>query len=93
MSNQTRLNNIAELTRDEKREIWCRRQGETLLSLAQVAGVHKSTLSVHLRSVTMPVAQHARLVEYGVPVDLLPDPLDRRSGPKPRRSVDSTQAV
>ena len=84
MDNRTRLNNLAELTRDEKREIWCKRKGETLRNLAQVAGVTKSTLSVHLRRETMPVAQHARLTEYGVPAELLPAPLDRKTGPKPR---------
>ena len=79
---ETNCFNVADLTRDEKREIWMRRAGETLANLAAVAGCVPSVLSRHLRSDTMPVPMHARLVEYGVPAGLLPDPFEKKRGPK-----------
>lgn len=81
---QTSFINLPDLTREEKREIWLRRTGYTLKILAQVAGVSLTTLSLHMRNKTMPVRQHETLVAFGVPPEILPEPLDKKSGPKPR---------
>lgn len=81
--NQTSFIDLPELTRDEKREIWLRRTGNTLKLLAGVAGVSVSTLSLNIRNNTMPVRQHETLVAYGVPPQILPDPMDQKPGPKP----------
>jgi lambda repressor-like predicted transcriptional regulator len=73
------------LSKEEKREIWLRRKGITQAMLAKVAGVSPSSLSYLLQQPTMPSARHAALVAFGVPEELLPEPLDRKSGPKPKR--------
>ena len=78
--------NLTDLTRDEKREIWMKRQGETLESLGAVAGCGFSSLSRHLRNETMPTIYHQRLIAHGMPVDALPEPMDRKRGQKPRRA-------
>lgn len=75
--------NLYTLTPDEKRKIWLKRNGYTMTNLAKVAGVTVSALSRTLRNPTMPVAQHQALVDFGVPPELLPQPLDRRPGPRP----------
>lgn len=75
---------LPDLTRDEKREIWLKRTGNTLRSLAEVAGISLSTMSNHMRNATMPSRQYEALVAYGVPEEVLPDPLDRKPGPKPK---------
>jgi hypothetical protein len=82
--------NLSDLTRDEKREIWMKRQGETLEGLAVVCGCGISALSRHFRNETMPTAHHQKLVEYGMPADTLPEPLDRPRGPKPRNAMPMT---
>jgi hypothetical protein len=87
MNNKTCFENVTQLTRDEKREIWLKRNSQTLQGLAVAAGVSKGRLSIVLRGETMPPAIHARLVEYGVPEELLPPPLDIPPGPKPRMSA------
>jgi hypothetical protein len=78
---------VADLTRDEKREIWMRRNWETLDALAAAAGCCTSVMSRHLRSDTMPTKYHRRLVEYGMPVELLPTPADKRRGPLPWSTI------
>lgn len=80
----TVCSNLSELSPDEKREIWIKRNGLTVKTLAEVAGVTASTFSRTLRKPTMPVEQHRSLVNFGVPPDLLPTPFDQKPGPKPR---------
>ena len=76
------FSNLEHLTTDEKRQAWLKRHKCTLTILAEVAGVSVSVLSRSLRSATMPTNQHAALCAFGVPVDLLPEPLDKKRGPK-----------
>jgi hypothetical protein len=84
MVTATRCIDLTEITRNEKREIWIKRQGETLGHLALITGVSTATLSRHLRNETMPVKLHECLVSYGVPAELLPMPLDQKPGSKSR---------
>lgn len=77
--------NLADLSRDEKREIWMKRNGFTVTSLASFVGVVPATLSRTLRNATMPVAQHEKLVRLGMPAEILPAPLDKKTGPAPRQ--------
>ncbi|WP_455784337.1 helix-turn-helix domain-containing protein [Bilophila wadsworthia] len=79
----TVCSNLSELTTDEKREIWMKRNRCTVSRLAEVAGVTVSSLSRALRNSTMPVAQHQALVDFGVPAELLPRPFNRKPGPRP----------
>lgn len=75
---------LPQLTKDEKREIFTKRQGWTLPLLANVAEISASVLSRHLRNKTMPTISHAKLVAFGMPAELLPEPKDNKSGPKCR---------
>lgn len=72
--------NLADLSRDEKREIWMKRHGFTLTGLAGFVGVTTSTFSRTLRNATMPVAQHEKLVRLGMPPEILPKPFDKKPG-------------
>lgn len=79
----TQKTNIDELTIHERRQIWLKRNQCTLSMLAKAAGVSVSVLSRTLRSPTMPTARHGALVAFGVPSELLPEPVDKKPGPKP----------
>jgi transcriptional regulator with XRE-family HTH domain len=81
---QTSFSNLAELSKEEKRDIWMHRNRVTQSILAKVAGVSKCTISYFLRQPTMPSIRHAALIAFGVPCELLPEPLDRKTGPKTR---------
>ena len=81
------FSNLSDLTMDEKREIWLKRNGCTVKRLAEVAGVTVSVLSRTLRNPTMPVAQHQALVQFGVPSEFLPHPLDKKRGPRPSATL------
>ena len=81
------FSNLSDLTMDEKREIWLKRNGCTVKRLAEVAGVTVSVLSRTLRNPTMPVAQHQALVQLGIPSEFLPQPLDKKPGPRPSATL------
>lgn len=85
------FSNLSDLTMDEKREIWLKRNGCTVKRLAEVAGVTVSVLSRTLRNPTMPVAQHQALVQFGVPSEFLPQPLDKKRGPRPSATLPAYQ--
>lgn len=72
--------NLADLSRDEKREIWMKRHGFSITALARLVGVVPSTFSRTLRNATMPVAQHEKLVRLGMPPEILPEPFDKKPG-------------
>ena len=74
---------VANLTRDEKREIWMKRTGNTVARLASVIGVVPNVMSRYLRSDDMPATHHEALVAYGVPPEVLPDPVSRTPGRNP----------
>lgn len=78
--------NLAELSQEEKRELFIRRAGWTLSYLAKNVGVSTATLSRHLRNTRMPSEQHRALVDLGMPPELLPEPRDIKPGPKPKLS-------
>lgn len=79
--------NVPDLTVDEKRDIWIKRSEFTLNSLAEAAGVSASVLSRSMRNETMPTKQHAALLALGMPVNLLPRPEDKKTGPKPKPRI------
>ena len=87
----TVFSDLSDLTADEKREIWLKRNGCTVKRLAEVAGVTVSVLSRTLRNPTMPVAQHQALVQFGVPSEFLPQPLDKKPGPRPSATLPAYQ--
>lgn len=73
---------LAELSRDEKREIWMKRTGHSVAFLASLLKIYPSVLSRYLLSPEMPAVHHKVLVEYGVPPQLLPEPVYRPPGRK-----------
>lgn len=81
---ETSFLNIADLTRDEKREIWLKRSGHTQAQLADVVGVVPNVLSRYLRAASMQVDHQKALVAFGVPEELLPPPEAKRPGRPPR---------
>lgn len=94
MSNNTEIPfmNIDDLTRDEKREIWMKRTGHTVRTLAAVIGVVPSVMSRYLRSPDIPAQHHAALVAYGVPAEVLPEPVRRTPGRNPITPVMASGA-
>lgn len=87
MNTELSFNSLADLTRDEKREIWMRRTGHTVTLLAAVVGVVPNVLSRYLRSEDMPAAHHAALVAYGVPPEVLPKPVQKPRGRTPASPI------
>lgn len=81
--------NLPQLSKNEKREIWMKRQQITMDTLAEVAGVKTPAISRNLRNDTMPVEQHKALVAYGLPAEILPVPMDQKRGPKPRKMMQA----
>lgn len=65
--------------------IWCEEHGITMTAIAGELGL-KSEGSVRgfLQSDTMPTAHHARMVKLGFPVELLPEPMDKKPGRVPK---------
>lgn len=72
----------AQLTRKERLYIWLRREGLSCAKIADAIGEKQNTVSLWLSSETIPVLRHKRLVAFGIPADLLPPGVNRRSGPK-----------
>lgn len=80
----TGMPNLTELSTEEKREIFLKRQGWSITALAERLGIHKAVLARSLKSPTMPVRHHEKLVQLGMPPELLPEPLDKKTGPAPK---------
>lgn len=74
---------LTEMSRREQWVIWLQRQRETQAHLALIVGLSPCVLSRYLGSDTIPVSLHERLVRYGVPASLLPEPLNKKRGRQP----------
>ena len=83
---------VADLSRDEKREIWMKRTGHTVKALASIVGVVPSVLSRYLASDDMPAVHHKTLVAYGVPAEVLPDPVQKPRGRTPVTPIYTEQS-
>lgn len=75
---------LSDLTRQERLDIWMRRGGVTFVRLGEICGVHANCAAKLLRQETLPVRHHAALLAAGVPLELLPEALDQKPGPKPK---------
>jgi len=73
-----------DLTRQERLEIWMRRKGLTYTKIGQQLGVAKWAASRMLQAETMPPHHHKRLAGHVIPLDLLPEPVYQKPGPKPK---------
>ena len=87
---------LAEAPRVEKLKLWMRLQTPPLsfTSLAKPLNITSNTLARACAGKTMPVYQHTYLTrDKGVPAELLPRPMDRKTGPKTTRAEETAQAV
>ncbi len=77
---------LSNAPRIEKLKFWMRSQKpmRTFRAWGKPLGLTGATLGRNCAQETMPVEQHAALVRDNVPVDLLPRPENRKSGPKPK---------
>lgn len=83
--NQTHWDRQAEL------RVWMIRNKVTFVQLGVVMGnVTASAVQKSVRRPHMPVRNHKALVEFGVPAELLPPPLNVPSGPKPKAKVENS---
>lgn len=77
---------LAELTRHEKLWEWMRITGVRAQHIADCMGLAPRYVLCMLKKKTIPARRFARLVFIGVPVELLPLPLDQPRG-KPRPTL------
>lgn len=63
---------------------WLRAHDITIAALGRALGVSSSRAGELLVAETMPTWLYARCFSLGLPADLLPEPLDRKRGPKPK---------
>lgn len=61
---------------------WMRERDITHRAIAERIGVAISSVHRFLNSEDMPVRHHEELLRLGFPVELLPEPLDRKPGRK-----------
>lgn len=76
--------NLINPTRQESLLLWMRRNGHSFRGYGRDIGLSGVQVANLCGQDTMPTQRHAQLVALGVPVDLLPEPLDVKPGPKPR---------
>lgn len=70
--------------RQERLRLWMEDHEITVKQLAADIGVAKSMARQYLSAETIPTARHMQLVVLGFPLDLLPQPLDKKPGPQKR---------
>ena len=64
-------------------QIWFEERNITMADVAEVLELKsEGSARAFFKNLTMPVTHHTKLVALGVPVDLLPEPRDRKPGPK-----------
>ena len=79
--------------RNQELQTWMIDKQYSLKMLADAADLALPTFLYHLKNLTMPVERHRLIVQaYGVPSRLLPEPMDRRPGPKPLSAFTATAA-
>lgn len=71
-----------DLTRQELLRVWMRRNGLTYAALGRELGVGKTTIKNWFQAERIPAWRHEALVQFGVPVELLPEPINIAPGPK-----------
>lgn len=77
---------LESLTRQERLLVWLRRSGISCVELGEKLGISKSGVSRYFRGDTMPSRHVQKLIDLGIPAELLPAPEDKPRG-KPARRV------
>jgi len=75
---------LTEVPRNEKLKLWLKIQGKSIRGIARQMGLNPSTVGQHCANDTMPTRLYKHFISLGADPELLPTPLDRRPGPKPR---------
>lgn len=92
MDNQSIVpNRIIELTRKEKFLIWMKRNKLTFGQLADLLDVCPSAIQYYSERETMPLRHYTKLIAFGIPADILPEPKDIVGGP--RRKPKPQEAI
>lgn len=73
-----------EPTRQELLQLWLKRNGIQQGDIAKALNTGKNTVSRWLRADSIPTWRHRQLLDYGIPAELLPAPVDIAPGPKRR---------
>ena len=67
--------------------IWLEERNITMADVAEVLGLKsEGSARAFFKTLTMPVSNHTKVVALGVSAELLPEPRDRKPGPKARHS-------
>lgn len=74
------------LPRQERLRLWLRKQGLSAAAIARKLDLTTGLICRQLSAETIPTRRHAELVALGLPVALLPQPVDLKPGPRPRQS-------
>lgn len=73
-----------EPTRQESLLLWLKRNCIQQGDIASALNIGKNTVSRWLRAETIPSWRYQQLLDFGIPQELLPKPLDIAPGPKRR---------
>ncbi len=71
-----------EIPRERKLKAWMVERDITNVALAKELGVSNQRVSVILRRDTMPTELHAKCLQLGFPIELLPEPVTWRRKPR-----------
>ena len=69
--------------RQKRLRLWMEEHGITVKQLAKDLGVAVRMARQYLSAETIPTIRHTQFTVLGFPLDLLPQPLDKKPGPKP----------
>ena len=69
--------------RQQRLRNWMEQHNITVKQLAKDLGVAVRMARQYISAETIPTTRHTQLVVLGFPLDLLPQPLDKKPGPKP----------
>ena len=75
---------VYNYSRIDKLHIWMRHNNMRFVSIAQKIGCSEFTARRLLNNPTAPSHRVRQLASVGIPLELLPDPLDIPPGPKPK---------
>lgn len=75
---------ISEIPRAERMRRWMSEYDITDRSIAEVLGITRARVTIMLNQETMPAKHHKAFLQLGFPAELLPRPLDKKPGPRPK---------
>lgn len=70
--------------RQQRLRDWMEQHNITVTQLAKDLGVAQRMVRQYISAETIPTVRHTQFVVLGFPLDLLPQPLDKKPGPQKR---------